>query len=282
VFNSTIDHVQIYDNVKNELTEINMRAIWTGAISFGLVNIPVRLYSAINPQEGLDFDMLRRNDLCPIKYARVCRSTGEEIPYEDIVKGYEYRKGDYIVLSEEDFKKANAKKTKSIEIVSFAKESQIDTVYFEKPYFLEPDKNSEKPYALLREAIRESKKVGVAKFVVRNREHLGIIKPHGNVLILNQLRYEKELRSEEDLKLPKKDIVNKKEIQMALNLIDQLTEKFTPAKYHDTYIEDLKKIIAEKAHGHKPKQKGKEPKFTEAEDLMKALRASLQKEKVQT
>jgi DNA end-binding protein Ku len=256
-----------------------MRAIWTGSIGFGLVNIPVRLYSA-TANTGLSFDLLTK-DMCPIRYARVCRTNGREVPFEDIVKGYEYQKGDYIILSEEDFKKANAKKSKTIEIVDFAKESEIDTVFYEKPYYLEPDKNAQKPYALLREAIRKSKKVAIAKFVIRNREHLAVVKPYENVLVLNQLRFADEIRGGEDLKLPAKGDVKDKEIDMALNLIDQLTTKFDPHKYKDTYTEELKEIIAEKAKGKTPKQKGKAPKNTEVGNLMDMLKASLEEYQAQ-
>jgi DNA end-binding protein Ku len=153
-----------------------MRAIWSGALSFGLVNIPVKLYSATAGM-GLDLTMLHKKDISPIRYARICRADGKEIPYEDIVKGYEYQKGDYVILTDEDFKKASVEKTKAIEIESFVKESEIDPIYFEKPYYLEPEKGAQKAYALLRESLKKSKKIGLAKFVLRNREHLAAIRP---------------------------------------------------------------------------------------------------------
>lgn len=255
-----------------------MRAIWTGALSFGLVNIPIRLYSATE-DHGLDFDMLHKEDLSPIRYARVCRADGKEVPYEDIVKGYEYEKGDYVVLDQEDFKKANVKKTKTIEIVDFVKEDEIDPIYFEKPYYLEPDKGAAKPYALLREAIKKSKKVALAKFVLRNREHIAVIKVSGNVLVLDQLRFDSEIRPPDSLNLPKSEKANTREIDMALSLIDQLSAHFKPEQYKDTYAQDLKAIIEEKAEGKKPKTKGKAPQPTEVRDLMAALRASLEKQK---
>jgi len=256
-----------------------MRAIWTGALSFGLVNIPVRLYSATE-EHALDLDMLHKDDLSPIRYARVCRADGKEIPYDDIVKGYEYHKGDYIILADEDFKRANARKTKTIDIVDFSKADEIDSVFYEKPYFLEPDKGAGKPYALLREAIKKSKKVGVARFVLRNREHLAVVKPFGNVLVLNQMRFFSELRKPEGLDLPAKSTAAKgKELDMALALIDQLTGPFKPEEYKDTYTAELKAVIAEKAKGKKPRKKGKEPQPTEVTDLMAMLRKSLEKEK---
>jgi DNA end-binding protein Ku len=253
-----------------------MRAMWTGSLSFGLINIPVRLFSATQ-DHGLSFDLLHKKDLSPIRYARICKADGKEIPYEDIVKGYEYQKGDYVVLVDEDFKKANVKKTKTIDMVEFTNESEIDPIYYEKPYYLEPDKGADKAYVLLREALLKSKKVGVAKFVLHNREHLGIIKPYNHLLVLNQLRYDNEIREYHDLNLPTKDEVSSKEISMAIKLIDQLTAHFEPADFHDTYVEELKAIIEEKAKGKKPKSKGKEPKITHVTDIMSMLKQSLEK-----
>lgn len=252
-----------------------MRAIWTGSLSFGLINIPVRLFSATQDQ-GISFDMLHKKDLSPIRYARICKADGKEIPYEDIVKGYEYQKGDYVVLVDEDFKRANVKKTKSIEMVEFVNETEIDPMLYEKPYFLEPDKGADKAYVLLREALLKSKKVGVAKFVLHNREHLAVVKAHKHLLILNQLRYLDEIRDYGDLKLPKEDI-SAREVTMAIKLIDQLTAHFKPEDFHDTYIEELKSIIDEKAKGIKPKAKGKEPKITNVKDIMSMLKQSLEK-----
>ncbi|MBX4187042.1 MAG: Ku protein [Candidatus Doudnabacteria bacterium] len=255
-----------------------MRAIWSGALSFGLVNIPIKLYSATSGKT-LSFDMLHKKDLSPIRYARVCRVDGKEIPYEDIVKGYEYQKGDYVVLTDEDFKKANVKKTKAIEIQDFVKENEIDPIYFEKPYYLEPEKGAAKAYVLLREALKKSKKIGIAKFVLRNREHLAVIKPFGNVLLLNQMRYQDEIRRPDDLNLPETKEAGKREIEIALALIDQLTSHFKPEEYHDTYTEELERVIKAKAKGKPIKAKGKEPQPTEVTDLMAMLRASLEKEK---
>lgn len=255
-----------------------MRSIWSGAISFGLVNIPVKLYSATG-ENKLDFDMLHEEDLSPIRYARVCRADGKEIPYQEIVKGYEYAKGDYVVLTDEDFKKANARKTKTIDIVDFVKEDEINVVYFEKPYFLEPSKGAEKAYALLREALKKSKKTAIAKFVLRNREHLAAVKPEENVLILDQMRFQTELRSPNELNLPKVDIAERREIDMALALIDQLSEPFKPEDYKDTYTAELRRVIDEKSKGKTPSQKEEEPVPTRVPDLMEVLRASLERER---
>ncbi len=259
-----------------------MKAIWTGALSFGLVNIPVRLYSATEDRAGLDLDMLHKKDLTPIKYVRVCKADGKEVPWDEIVKGYEYAPGDYVVLTDEDFKKANVKKTKTIDIVDFAKESDIDSMYYAKPYFLEPEKGAFKAYALLREAIKRSKKVGIAKFVIRNREHIGAIRAEGKAIVLEQLRYRDELREPNDLNLPAKDeVASKREIDMALNLIDQLTEGFNPKKFKDTYTEDLKAVIKRKAKGKKPVAKNakKVKDVREVHDIMSILKKSLEKER---
>jgi DNA end-binding protein Ku len=180
-------------------------------------------------------------------------------------------------MADADFEKANVKKTKTINLVGFADESEIDTIFFDKPYFLEPDKGAEKPYTLLVEALKKSKKVGIAIFVLHNREHLAIIKPQGSLLILNQLRYHNEIRSSGNLNIPK-SVVAKKEVDMALQLIDQLTTEFRPNQYQDSYIEEMKEIIAEKVKGHKPK-KGtpeKSAKVTPIGDIMSLLKKSLE------
>lgn len=257
-----------------------MRSLWSGSLSFGLINIPVRLYSA-SEERVLNFDMLHNKDLSPIRFARICKEDEKEVPYKDIVKGYEYQKGEYVVVTEEDFKKAAPEKSNTIEIVDFVSEDEIDTIYFEKPYYLEPDKNASKPYALLREALKKSHKVGVVKYVFRNKEHIGVIKPHDSVIVLNQLRYASEVRSEESLKLPKEGEINKKEIDMALKLIDQLTGKFKAESYKDTYTNELMKVIEQKIKGV-PGKKGKikkaEAKPSKVHDIMSLLKASLESE----
>lgn len=255
-----------------------MRAIWTGSLSFGLVNIPVRLYSGAESGSGLDLNMLHKKDLSPIRYVKVCRADGKEVAYEDIVKGYEYQKGDYVVLTDEDFKRANAKKTKTIEITEFTAEDEIDIRYFEKPYYLEPEKGADKPYALLREALGRSNKIAIAKFVLRNREHVAAIKPVGQALVLNQMRFTSEIREPAGLKLPGQ-AAEGKEIDMALKLIDQLTEPFVPEDFNDEYTEELEKLIEAKAKGKRPAKKGKEPAHTQVKDLMATLKASLEKER---
>jgi DNA end-binding protein Ku len=255
-----------------------MRSIWSGSIGFGLVNIPVKLYSASQSHEGLDLDMLHKEDHSPIRYARICREDGEEIPYEDIVKGYEYKKGDYVVLTQEDLKKADAKKTKTIEIKQFADEDEIDSRYYEKPYYLEPDKGAERAYALLRDALARSNKVALAKYAMRARDNMAAIKPIGNALVLVQMRFPADLRDAGDLKFPTEK-AKKEELEMALALIKQLDKPFIPEDWHDTYTEELEEIIKDKAKGHTPKKQGKQPQETKVKDLMDTLRASLESSK---
>lgn len=254
-----------------------MRAIWSGAISFGLVNIPIKLYSATE-ERGLNFDMLHKKDLSPIRYVRVCRLDGKEVPYEDIVKGYEYQPGDYVVLADEDFKKANLRKTKTIDIQEFVDMDDIDPVYYTKPYYLEPEKGAEKAYAVLREALYKSGKVAIAKFVLRNREHLAALDVQDDILILNQLRFDSEVRKPEDINVPDQKVVRGKEIDMALALIGQLTDTFKPEQYRDEYTQELKKVIAQRAKGKIPKAKGKAPKATKVPDLLNTLQKSLKKQ----
>lgn len=251
------------------------RPIWTGSISFGLVNIPIRLYSA-TARETLDFNLLRKSDLSPIRYLRVARADGKEVPFEEIVRGYEYRKGDYVVLTDDDFTKVDVKKTKSITIIDFAKEGEIDSIFFEKPYFLEPDKGAEKAYALLVEALKRSGKVGIAKFVLRSRERMAVLKPHENLLVLNQIRFEREIRSTEGLNIPKDESVSDSEIKLALTLIDSMCNCFDPVSVKDEYTEELKEVIEEKAKTGVIHPRGEEPKPTEVKNLMETLRKSLE------
>jgi len=251
-----------------------MRPIWTGSISFGLVNIPVKLFSGSNPREGIDLDMLHKEDHAPIRYARICRKDGEEIPWDDIVKGYEYRDGDYIVLTKKDLESIDAKKTQTIDIQQFIEEADIDIRYFEKPYYLEVVKGGEKAYALLRIALQQSKKLALAKFVLHQREHVAVIKPFGRVLVLNQMRYPTDLREPGELQLPTNHDVTEKEIEMALKLIRQETKPFITEDLRDTYTEELEEMIKAKTKGKKIKPT-KAPEKTNAKDLMSTLKASL-------
>ncbi|HEX8515463.1 MAG TPA: Ku protein [Bacteroidia bacterium] len=254
-----------------------MRAMWTGAISFGLINIPVRLFSAVQ-SSSLDLDMLDSRDNSNIKFKRVNEKTGKEVPYENIVKGYMVD-DEYVVLDKADFEAADAVKSKTIEIINFVKQSEIDSIYYEQPYFLEPEKSGQKAYALLRDALAASGKVGVTTFVLRNKEALAILKPYGKAIMLNRLRFEEEIRDTEELNVPAAKS-NSKEQAMAAKLIDQLTEKFSIAKYKNTYTQKLLKTIKDKAKGKAPKKVHKmKVVHTKSDDLMDMLKASLQGKK---
>lgn len=267
-------------NIKASLQN-PMHPIWSGIIGFGLVNIPIRLYSPAK-EETLDLDMLHKTDKSPIRYARVCKSEEKEIPYKDIVRGFQIEKGAYIVLTDNDFKKANAKKTNMIEITDFVDAKEIDPMYYEKPYYLEPDLKAEKAFALMREALRQTKKVGIATFVLHNREHLVALQPSGNTLVLYQLRFADQIHSTAGLTLPKTTVIPKKELSMAIELINKFAGHFKPEQYHDTYTEELNEIINEKAKGRTPKPRGTAPAPTHVRDLMATLKASLKKEKTHT
>jgi DNA end-binding protein Ku len=254
-----------------------MRPVWTGSIGFGLVNIPVRLYTAVQ-SSSLDLDMLDSHDHSNIKFKRVNENTGKEVPYKNIVKGYLYN-DHYVVIEPKDFELADAKKTKVIEIQNFVEDEAIDSIYYEQPYYVEPDKNGERAYAILRDALKTSKKVGVSTFVLRNKEALAVIKPYGKVLVLNRLRFDEEVRSPKDLNLPDVTKAKPKEQLMAKQLIDQLTEKFDISAYKDTYTDKLLKIIKAKAQGKKPKVQKMKIVHTKSDDLMDMLKASLEKKK---
>ncbi len=251
-----------------------MRPIWTGAIGFGLVNIPVKLYSATE-SSTLDLDMLDKKDHANIRFKRVNEKTGKEVPYASIVKGYKMPNDEYVVLDNKDFERASAKKTKTIEITEFVDESEIETVYYETPYYLEPDKSGVRAYALLREALQKTKKVGIATFVMRSKESLAILKGNEKVIILNRIRFEEEIRDSKELNLPAKAEVKANEVKMAISLIEQLTGKFDISKYKNTYSDELLKVIKAKAKGVKIKEPKLKVVHGKTKDLMEQLKASL-------
>src|SRR6267143_1577658 len=225
------------------------RGLWKGAISFGLVNVPVELYSAQKRSAELDLTMLDKRDLAPVGYQRVNKASGKEVPWEDVVKGYEYEDDKYVVLSEEDFRRANPEASKTVDIVACVEVRDIAPIYFETPYYLGPGKRGEKAYALLRDAMAKSGKAGIASVVIRTRQYLAALIPQGEALVLNTLRYHKELRTAEELEIPEKlkgAKVSPKEIDMALRLIEDMADEWRPEKYHDTYREDLLKRVEEK------------------------------------
>jgi len=256
-----------------------MHPIWSGVLSFGLINIPIKVYSG-TAGTNIEFNLLHKKDYSPIRYAKVCRKDGKELTQDEIVKGYEYQDGDYVVLTNEDLKSVNLNRSQAIDVLEFVKEEEIDTIYFEKPYYLEPDKGSGKAYAILREALKKSKKVGVAKFVIHSREHLGIVKPHENILVLEQIRYEDQLAAWEKLHIPESEHPRTKELIMATSFIDHLTEHFDPEEYKDTFHEKLMKLIKHKLKGHKIQvAKIDEAKPTKSTDLMLMLKESLERAK---
>ena len=250
-----------------------MRSIWTGAIGFGLVNIPVKMYSATE-SSTLNLDMLDKKDHAHIKYMRVNENSGKEVAWGNIVKGYKVD-NDYVVLDDKDFEAASAKKTKTIEISDFVKEDEISSLYYETPYYLEPDKSGTRPYKLLLEALKKTKKVGVSTFVMRNKEALAILRPDGDVIVLNKIRFQQEIRDPEELSLPTNTEVKPPELKMAISLIDQLTAKFDISKYKDTYNDELLKVIEAKSKGKKIKAPEMKVVHSKTKDLMEQLKASL-------
>lgn len=252
-----------------------MKAIWNGAIGFGLVNIPIKIYSATETSK-LDLDMLDKSDFSNIRFKRVNEKTGKEVKWANIVKGY-LMDDKYIVLEDEDYEAASPEKSKILSIEHFVKESEVDSVYFETPYFLEPQKNGENAYRLLIKALQQTKMVGIGTFILRESEAIGLIRPYNDdVLVLSKLRFAEEIRDYKDLKIPAKKVPKPAELKMAKNLIEQLSEKFDPTIYKNTYSAELLKIIKKKAKGKSVKIKKSEPaKQGKVIDLMAQLKASL-------
>lgn len=252
-----------------------MKAIWNGAIGFGLVNIPIKIYSATETSK-LDLDMLDKSDFSNIRFKRVNEKTGKEVKWANIVKGY-LMDEKYIVLEDEDYEAASPEKSKILSIEHFVKESEVDSVYFETPYFLEPQKNGENAYRLLIKALQQTKMVGIGTFILRESEAIGLIRPYNDdVLVLNKLRFAEEIRDYKDLKIPAKKVPKPAELKMAKNLIEQLSEKFDPTIYKNTYSAELLKIIKKKAKGKSVKiKKSETAKQGKVIDLMAQLKASL-------
>ncbi len=252
-----------------------MKAIWTGSIGFGLVNIPVKLYSA-SVDSTLDLDMLDKNDHSHIKFQRINEQSGKVVEWKNIVKAYNFD-GDYVILDDDDFTKASPEKSKLIAIDAFITEQDVDSIYFETPYFLEPDKSGEKAYSLLHDALEKSGKAGLGSFVLRSRENLCLIKPFKGVLVLNKIRFSEEIRNMSELTTPKKVKPKPEEMKMALSLIDQLTTDFSIEKYKDTYSMELMKLIKLKAKGKTVKHPQLKVTHRKTTDLMAQLKASLKK-----
>ena len=253
-----------------------MAAIWKGSLAFGLVNIPVELRTAVRG-DHISFRLLHQEDLSPVKYERVCAADGETVPWSEIVKGYEYEKGKYVIMTDDDFKAAAIEGSKTIDIMDFVKEEEIDPRYFETPYYLVPAKGAEKSYALLREAIRTTGAVGIGKIIMRQTQHLAGIKVVGEALVLEIMRFSNELVKADEYTFPSRDDVRPQELKMAEQLIGNLAEPFDPDKYTDNYRSNLMKIINAKMKGKKIKlQEPEDAPDTGVLDLMSKLRASLE------
>src|SRR4051812_20782019 len=219
-----------------------MRAIWKGSISFGLVNIPIALYPATRKEE-LKFRLLRAADHSPVNYKRVAEKDGKEVPWDQIVKGYEYEKGKFVVLGEKDFQRVDLEATQTVDIQDFVDVDEIDPMFFYKPYYLEPQKGGDKAYVLLRDALTKEKKVGIAKVIIKTRQYLAGVKPLKHALVLELMHFAEELADAEKLKVPKKLEVGKREMDMAKSLVDSMSSKWNPEKYHDDYREALMEVI---------------------------------------
>lgn len=260
------------------------RAIWKGAISFGLVYIPVELHPA-SRSGTLELHLLDSRDFAPVGYERVNKRTGESVAWNDIVKGYEYKKGEYVALSEEDFRQANVKASQTLELETFTDAGQITPEYFETPYYLSPTKGGEKVYSLLRETLRKSGKVGVGSFVMRGRQHLCMITAEERVLMLVTLRFAQEIRSLDEVSVPsaQQSKISAREVAMAEKLVEQMSAPWRPEKHHDTYREDLMERIQEKIHRKQthvltPREKPSKEARPSAQviDLMSVLKKSLE------
>jgi DNA end-binding protein Ku len=230
------------------------RSLWSGAISFGLVHIPVDLHPAVR-ENRLDLTMLDKRDFAPVGFKRYNKVTEEEVAWDNIVKGYEHSDGDYVVLSDEDLKRANVEATKTIDILAFVDGAQVPLTYYDTPYYLAPGKGGTKVYALLRETLRKARKIGIATVVIRTKQHLAALVSVGDAIVLNTLRFQDEMRSTEDIKLPssKTAKVSAKELEMALSLVEGMSEDWKPEQYHDTYREDIIALVEKKVKAGKTK-----------------------------
>lgn len=251
------------------------RALWKGSISFGLVNIPIELFTAVRHTRP-KFRMLHATDKSPVKFERVCIKDGHAVAWEDLVKGYEYQKGRFVVLTKEDFKAAALEKTRTIDIIDFVKADEIDDRYFETPYYLTPSKGGERAYALLREAMRGSARIGIARFILRDTQHLAAVEVIGDALVLTVMRFADELVDTGAFDFPTAEGVRKAELDMAKALVNSLAADWDPAKYTDDYRKNLMQVINAKVKGkHVDLEAREEPRQAEVVDLMERLRRSL-------
>jgi DNA end-binding protein Ku len=250
--------------------------MWKGSIAFGLVNIPIELYSAVRDHRP-KFRLLHAKDESPVQYERVCQREGKPVAWEDLVKGYEYDKGQFVVLTKDDFKTAAIEKTKTIDILDFVDPKDIDERYFETPYYLQPGKGADRAYALLRDAMKDTGRVGIAKIILRDAQHLASVEAHGDAIVLTMMRFADELAHLQDFRFPKASDMRPAELKMAVQLIENLSAEWNPDKYTDEYRDNLLKIIQGKLKGRKPRLTGRETtQQAEVVDLMARLRASLE------
>jgi DNA end-binding protein Ku len=251
------------------------RGIWTGALSFGLVNIPVDVHTAVRDTRP-HFRLLHAKDRSPINYQRVCQKDGQTVAWDDLVRGYEYDKGRFVVLTKEDFEEAALEKTRRIDILDFVKAKEIDDRFFDKPYYLTPGKGGDMAYGLLRDAIRESGRIGIAKFIMRDVQHLAAVEVVDEALVLFTLRFADELVNADTLKLPTRTPARKKELEMATSLVESLASEWDPGKYTDDYRENLMRVIKAKMKGKSADLVSEElPRDAKVVDLMERLRQSL-------
>jgi len=253
-----------------------MRAIWKGSINFGLVSIPVALYPATRREE-LKFRLLRASDLSPVDYKRVAEADGKEVPWDQIVKGYEYEKGRYVVIKDEDFKRVDLEATQTVDIMNFVQLDEINPVLFHKPYYMEAEKGGDKAYVLLRDALADSGKIGIAKVVIKTRQHLAAIKPQKRGLMLELMHFPEELVDITEYRAPAEKPASKAEMNMAKQLIASMSAKWQPEQYHDDFHKALEKIVEEKvAHGGKmPAASHKKAKPSNVIDLVSVLQQSI-------
>lgn len=262
------------------------RSLWKGAISFGLVHIPVEMYPAVQ-NHSLDLTMLDRRDFSPVGFKRYNKGNQKEVSWDDIVKGYEYSSGEYVVLSEEDLRRANPEATGTIDILAFVDAEQVPLLFYEQPYYLAPGKGGDKVYALLRETLRKAGKIGIARVVIRVKQHLAALVCVGDTIVLNTLRYADEIRASDELKIPASDAksaqLSDKELKMAMALVEGMSEEWHPEEYHDTYREDVMALVEKKVEANETKtitMPGKEkaaPSSSNVIDLVALLQQSIGK-----
>jgi DNA end-binding protein Ku len=257
-----------------------MRAIWKGTISFGLVSIPIALFTATRREE-LKFHLVRASDLSPIRYKRVAEADGKEVPWDQIVKGYEYEKGEFVVLKDEDFERVELEAGQTVEILQFVQLKDVDPLFFSKPYYMEAQKGGDRAYIVLRQALEDSGRIAIAKVVIRTRQHLAAIKPEKEGLMLELMHFPEELIDASEFRAPAGKAPTKPELAMAAKLIDTMSGEWQPEQYHDEYREMLEKIIHEKieAGGKKVAPPPKRAKPANVVDLVSVLQESIKASK---